>query len=108
MSRLPILALGCLFAGRAAAASLDAPTFFDATSATVPREGAVTLAPGDAYEAGRGYGWTQAPAATFAEASWSGVRSPALGDGVSGGGFALRVDLASGRWTARVSRRRLS
>ena len=37
---------------------------------------------------------------TFGEASWSGVRSPALCDGVSGGSFALRVDLAPGRWTA--------
>ena len=102
MSCLSFLALGCLVAGTAAAASLDAPTYFDATSAGAPRDGAVALAPGHAYEAGRGYGWTRAPDATFGETSWSGVRSPALSDGVSGGGFALRADLAPGRWTALV------
>lgn len=78
----------------AATGTLPAPVFHDVQL--------VPLRPADAYTAERGYGWSTAPATTFAERSWLGVRSPAMSDGAAGRDFSLRLDLAPGRWTALV------
>ncbi|MBL9199246.1 MAG: hypothetical protein JNL39_02015, partial [Opitutaceae bacterium] len=71
-----------------AAAPLAAPTNLDfAPAATPAREGAVVLTPAaaDRFDAARGYGWVTPPTGAFTgPAAWSGVRSPALCDGVSG------------------------
>lgn len=95
---LATLAAACL------ASPLAAPLYFDAApAATAPRSGTVAITPADRYEAARGYGWSQPPTDAFAgDATWTGVRSPALCDGVSGGEIALRLDLAPGRWAALV------
>ena len=98
------LAALTLFALRATAAPLTAPTYLDfAPAGTAAREGAVLVSPADAYDAARGHGWTQPPAAAFAgETAWATLRPPALCDGVGGAQFSLRLDLAPGRWTALV------
>ncbi len=80
----------------------SAPLYLDATAAAESREGTTALRPLEGYDAARGFGWVQPPTAAFADAAWGGVRSPALCDGVSGRDFALRLDLAAGRWTALV------
>lgn len=80
----------------------NTPLFLDATDAAGERPDAIALRPGEGYADARGFGWTQPPAAAFGEPAWSGVRSAALCDGVSGRDFALRADLAPGRWTALV------
>jgi hypothetical protein len=98
------LAALALLALPLSAAPLTAPIYFDGAPAAITARGdSVVLTPGERYDPARGYGWSQAPSSTFpGEASWTGVRSPALCDGVSGERFALRLDLAPGRWTALV------
>ena len=102
------IALAFLFTGAsalcAAAAPLGTPTYFDATGSATPpaRAGAVALLPGTAYDPARGYGWLRPPTAAFRDDPRSSLRPPALCDGVSGGEFALQLDLAPGRWTALV------
>jgi hypothetical protein len=103
MIRPILFSVGLLSVALAAPPPLASPLYLDATTdATTQREGAVALRPGDAFDAARGYGWSRPPAGGFGETSWSGVRSPALCDGVSGRDFTLQVDLAPGRWTALV------
>ncbi len=105
LAGLLLAAAGPLAAGEALAvrfAPRAAPLYLDATAATEARDGTAALRPGEGFDAARGFGWVQPPAAAFADASWGGVRSPALCDGVSGRDFTLRLDLAAGRWTALV------
>jgi hypothetical protein len=103
IARLLLSACGLgLAASTGVAAPLTGPLYLDAAPAAVAARGdTVVLLPADHYAAARGYGWTHAPTAAFpGEKSWTGVRSPALCDGVSGERLALRLDLAPGRWTA--------
>lgn len=88
-----------------AAAPLAVPTYLDFAPAnaapSVP--GSSLIPPTLPADPTRPYAWAQPPAGAFTgDASWTGVRSAALNDGVAGPAFSLRLDLAPGRWTALV------
>ena len=106
MRRMLLLIISLIMAGPLLARAQDAqsalervPYYFDAGPADSEiRVGAMALAPDDAYDSSRGYGWAPTPEEGFVRPNLRRSRNALTLDGVAGQQVGFRADVPPGNW----------